>query len=109
MLQSIAKVVDISKVSIGFEVLGIDVQVQMHAYVDPALPWTDVTPDQLHKEKIYYKDCHVNMTAENEAQEMRCAQPLLSQQWGPKFVPLLGMPQLGWTNTIAIVFGDRTT
>jgi len=86
LLQSIAKVVDISKVSIGFEVLGIDVQVQMHAYVDPALPWTDVTPDQLHKEKIYYKDCHVNMTAENEAQEMRCAQPLLAQQWGPKFV-----------------------
>jgi len=87
LLKSIAKVVDISKVSIGFETLGIDVQVQMQAYADPALPWTDVTPDQLHNEHIYYTKCVQNMTAENAGDEKRCAQPLLAQQWGLKFSP----------------------
>merc|ERR1712096_332525 len=34
---------------------------------------------------IYYKECTQNMTAENEKDEMRCAQPVLAQQWGLKF------------------------
>jgi hypothetical protein len=87
LLQSLADVVDLSKVSIGFETLGIDVQVQMQAWADPALPWTTVTPkqrwDQDHP--IYYNKCTQNMTKENIGQEKRCAQPLLSQQWGLKF------------------------
>ena len=43
LLRPSREVVDLEKVSIGFETLGIDVQVQMAAYADPALPWTDVT------------------------------------------------------------------
>jgi len=95
LLGSLAKVVDLEKVSIGFETLGIDVQVQMAAYADPALPWTDVTPDQLQKEHIYYTQCVQNMTAENEKDEKRCAQPLLTQQWGLKFnaSDMLGLDQ----------------
>jgi hypothetical protein len=85
LLSSIAKVVDISKVSIGFETLGIDVQVQMAAYADPALPWTDVTPQELQQQHIYYKECTQNLTKDNEKDEKRCAQPLLTQQWGLKF------------------------
>jgi len=85
LLRSIAKVVDISKVSIGFETLGIDVQVQMAAYADPALPWTDVSPEELQKEHIYYKECTQNLTADNEKDEKRCAQPLIASQWGLKF------------------------
>merc|ERR1719213_300259 len=33
----------------------------------------------------YYKPCTQNMTLENYKENKRCAMPLLSQQWGPKF------------------------
>ena len=57
----------------------------MHAWQDPALPWTDASPPQVQQENIYYKDCVQNLSTTNADQEMRCAQPLLTQQWGPKF------------------------
>ena len=38
---------DVSKISIGFETLGIDVQVQMQAYADPALPWPPVNRSEM--------------------------------------------------------------
>jgi len=85
LLQSISKVVDLSKVSTGYESLGIDVQVQMQAYMDPALPWTTATKDEIFEQGIYYHPCQINMTTGNVADEKRCAQPLLSQQWGLKF------------------------
>jgi len=85
LLKSMGKVVDLDKVSIGFETLGIDVQVQMQAYVDPALPWTTATKKEEWTEGIYYHECKQNMTMSNIADEKRGAQPLLSQQWGMKF------------------------
>merc|ERR1719424_1150464 len=72
LLKSLSKVMDLNKVSIGFETLGTDVQVQMRAYEDPALPWTDVSPKQMHQQGIYYKDCHQNMSSNNTDKEMRC-------------------------------------
>jgi len=83
-------IVDLAKVSIGFETLGIDVQVQMEAYEDHALPWTTVPlkdhkPPTPYKNYTYYKPCHQNMTVANYKEKKRCAMPLLSQQWGPKF------------------------
>jgi len=90
LLQSIAKVVDLSKVAIGFETLGIDVQVQMQSWEDHALPWT-TSPIKAHKPPTpydnytYYKPCTQNMTLDNYKENKRCAMPLLSQQWGPKF------------------------
>merc|ERR1711964_491968 len=90
LLKSISKVVDLSKVSIGFETLGIDVQVQMQAWEDHALPWTTARlkmhkPPTPYKNYTYYKPCTQNMTMENYHENKRCAMPLLSQQWGPKF------------------------
>lgn len=34
---------------------------------------------------VFYLPCTQNMTKDNIDQELRCAQPLLAQQWGPKF------------------------
>merc|ERR1711862_551107 len=90
LLKSISKIVDLGKVSIGFETLGIDVQVQMESWEDHALPWTtaplkDHKPPTPYKNYTYYKPCHQNMTVENYKDNKRCAMPLLSQQWGPKF------------------------
>jgi len=90
LLQSLSKVVDLNKVSIGFETLGIDVQVQMESYEDHALPWT-TSPLSAHKPPTpyvnytYYKPCTQNMTKDNYKENKRCGMPLLSQQWGPKF------------------------
>jgi len=90
LLKSLSQVVDLSKVSIGFETLGIDVQVQMEAWEDHALPWT-TSPISAHKPPTpyenftYYKPCTQNMTVDNYHENKRCAMPLLSQQWGPKF------------------------
>merc|ERR1711939_317395 len=90
LLKSLSSIVDLSKVSIGFETLGIDVQVQMESYEDHALPWT-TSPLKAHKPPTpyenftYYKPCKQNMTLENYKDQKRCAMPLLSQQWGPKF------------------------
>jgi len=90
LLKSISAIVDLAKVSIGFETLGIDVQVQMESWEDHALPWTtaplkDHKPPTPYKNYTYYKPCHQNMTVENYKDNKRCAMPLLSQQWGPKF------------------------
>jgi hypothetical protein len=90
LLQSLSKVVDLSKISIGYETLGIDVQVQMQSWEDHALPWT-TSPLKAHKPPTpyenytYYKPCTQNMTLDNYKENKRCAMPLLSQQWGPKF------------------------
>lgn len=42
-------------------------------------------PDELQKQHIYYKECTQNLTADNEKDEKRCAQPELANQWGLKF------------------------
>merc|ERR1719262_808023 len=90
LLKSLSKVVDLEKIAIGFETLGIDVQVQMESWEDPALPWT-TSPLKAHKPPTpynnytYYKPCTQNMTLDNYHEKKRCAMPLLSQQWGPKF------------------------
>jgi hypothetical protein len=90
LLKSLGKVVDLEKIAIGFETLGIDVQVQMQSWQDHALPWT-TSPLKAHKPPTpydnytYYKPCTQNMTLANYKEQKRCAMPLLSQQWGPKF------------------------
>jgi hypothetical protein len=84
VLASLSKVVDLSKIAIGFETLGGDVQVQMEANEDSALPWTSANTSEM-TEGTYYHDCTQNMSLENYKDQKRCAQPLLSQVWGPKF------------------------
>jgi len=84
LLTSLGSVLDLNKLSIGFETLGIDVQVQYQAWADPALPWPPVTQQQIDA-GLYYLPCTQNMTKDNIAQEQRCGQPLFSQQWGLKF------------------------
>merc|ERR1719359_2745162 len=90
LLKSLSQVVDLSKIAIGFETLGVDVQVQMESWQDHALPWT-TSPLKAHKPPTpydnytYYKPCTQNMTPENYKDNKRCAMPLLYQQWGPKF------------------------
>lgn len=83
LLRSIGKVIDLKKVSIGFEVLGIDVQVQLEAYADPALPWPTSTLAEQHNGTYYHKCTH-NLTKTGK-DEKRCGNPLLTQQWGLKF------------------------
>merc|ERR550514_2288886 len=90
LLKSLSSVVDLSKVSIGFETLGVDVQVQMESYEDHALPWTTAAlkehkPPTPYENYTYYKECTQNMTVDNYKENKRCARPLLYQQWGPKF------------------------
>merc|ERR1719453_368838 len=90
LLKSLSKVVDLAKISIGYETLGIDVQVQLQSWEDHALPWT-TSPLKAHKPPTpyenytYYKPCTQNMTLENYKDNKRCGMPLLNQQWGPKF------------------------
>jgi hypothetical protein len=92
LLTSISKVMDVSKVAIGFETLGIDVMVQMESWADKALPW-DTVNHLKDKEHRYHAACTKNLTqADVEKGALsktgalqRCAQPLLSQQWGLKF------------------------
>jgi hypothetical protein len=90
LLKSLSKVVDLAKISIGYETLGIDVQVQLQSWEDHALPWT-TSPLKAHKPPTpyenytYYKPCTQNMTMENYKDNKRCGMPLLYQQWGPKF------------------------
>ena len=62
----------------------------MEAWQDAALPWR-TSPLKAHKPPTpynnytYYKPCTKNMTKANYKETMRCAMPLLSQQWGLKF------------------------
>jgi hypothetical protein len=85
LITSLDKVVDISKVAIGFETMGGDVQVQMAAYEDPALPWTTATAEEIWNATKYYDNCTTNITIENAKDGKRCGHPLLSQVWGAKF------------------------
>ena len=88
LLKSISKVVDLGKIAIGFETMGGDVQVQMEAWEDPAMPWDTVTNKQVWEEQHYHDKCTQNMTAGNitgAEDQKRCAQPILSQVWGAKF------------------------
>ena len=87
LLQSVGKVIDLEKVSIGFETLGTDVLVQMQAWADPIVNWPDTTQKE-HEQHIYYHACMNNQTAgdtSNKEPHNRCANPLMEQQWGLKF------------------------
>jgi len=84
-LKSLGDVVDLNKVCIGFETLGTDVQVQYQAYQDPALPWSTANKSEMYDKGIYNHNCTQNMTLSNLDDEKRCAQPLITQQWGLKF------------------------
>jgi hypothetical protein len=90
LLKSLQKIVDLSKISIGFETLSTDVTVEMESYEDHALPWT-TSPPKAHQPPMpydnftYYKKCTQNMTMQNYKENKRCANPLAYQQWGPKF------------------------
>jgi hypothetical protein len=83
LLKSISQVVDLSKVSIGFESMGTDVQVQYEAYEDPALPYGTAPFPTVNG--TYYEPCTQNMTADNIKDGKRCGRPLNVQEWGPKF------------------------
>jgi len=92
LLKSLHKVVDLSKISIGFETLGTDIQVQMESWEDHALPWTtsppkDHQPPVPYQNFTFYKNCTQNMTLESykAGSKKRCGAPLIISQWGPKF------------------------
>ena len=94
LLESISKVVDLSKVAIGFETLGIDVEVQMVSWQDKALPWSNITDKEKWSDDArFYRPLTKNLTtaavkagALEKEPLYRGAQPLLSQQWGLKMV-----------------------
>lgn len=86
MLNSMKNIVDLSKVCIGFESLATDVPVQFEAYQDPALPYPTATKKEMWEEGIFNHNCTQNMTVENAGEQRRCGQPLITQQWGLKFV-----------------------
>merc|ERR1712193_449396 len=85
LLKSISKVVDLEKIAIGFETLGIDVQVQMQSWQDHALPWT-TSPLKAHKPPTpydnytYYKPCTQNMTL--DADEVVGLEKAVKEQLG---------------------------
>jgi hypothetical protein len=88
VLESLAKVIDLEKVSIGFETLGTDVLVQMQAWQDPTVNWPDTTVKD-HENGIFFHPCKTNMTKGEKSTSgqphNRCANPLMEQQWGLKF------------------------
>lgn len=86
LFKSISTVIDISKVSIGFETLGVDVDVEYVAYTDPALPFENITAANIASGDIY-PPCTQNMTTSNwqNVPSSRCAFYLNNQNWGPKF------------------------
>merc|ERR1711924_317166 len=74
----------------GDETMGIDVQVQLQAFDDKALPWTTASLKEHnqptpYENYTYYKPCTQNMTLDNYKEGKRCGMPLANQQWGPKF------------------------
>ena len=88
LLKSISNVVDLAKITIGFETLGVDVVVQMQAYADQALPWSTANPKKHqfpvpYDQRVYYQACTQNMTDDNwnQDKEMRCGSPVAWQQW----------------------------
>ena len=88
LLKSISNVVDLAKITIGFETLGVDVVVQMQAYADHALPWSTANPKKHqfpvpYDQRVYYQACTQNMTDDNwnQDKEMRCGSPVAWQQW----------------------------
>jgi hypothetical protein len=90
LLKSISSVIDLGKIAIGFETLGVDVLVQMQAYEDHALPWSTVNPKKHqfpvpYENLTFYEPCKTNMTFANYKDEKRCASAIGWQQWGLKF------------------------
>jgi hypothetical protein len=90
LLKSIQSVVDLKKVAIGFETLGIDVLVQLEAYQDQGLPWSTANPKKHqwpipYDELVFYEKCTQNMTFSNYKDEKRCMSAIGWQQWGLKF------------------------
>jgi len=90
LLKSIQSVIDLKKVAIGFETLGIDVNVQLEAYQDQGLPWSTSNPKKHqwpvpYDELVFYEKCSTNMTFANYKGEKRCASAIGWQQWGLKF------------------------
>jgi len=81
----LSKVFDLSKLSIGFETLGVDVLVQHKSYADKALPWTTATNKEKWNKALFFHECKKNLTLEDPTGPDRCGSPLLQQQWGLKF------------------------
>ena len=92
LLKSISTVVDLTKVAVGFETLGTDIMVEYESYQDKALPWS-TAPIKSHKpptpysKMVYYKPCNEDSKngTKGHKDSKRCGNPLLWQQWGPKF------------------------
>ena len=71
-------VIDISKITIGFETLPDDQLIQMRSYGDPLNPVPTHSPDD-REHGIYYDKCKTNITRDNLATGFRCGAPTLSQ------------------------------
>jgi len=78
MLKSLSKVIDLSKVSIGFETLGTDLLKQYQSWADPTLMWTTASVED-HAHGIFFNDCTVNMTRDNVYGGKRCGTPVKEQ------------------------------
>jgi len=84
LLKSLSKIVDVSKISVGFETLGVDVLVQQMSYSDHALYWSTATNEEKWNKEIYFHECKKNVTLGEPLGSHRCGAPLLQQQWGLK-------------------------
>jgi len=78
---------DLNRVSIGYETMGVDVFHQLQSFKDPVnyFPTTNVTQHDLGH---YWDSCTQNMTSspkDDVAQGMRCGSSITHQHWGPKF------------------------
>lgn len=76
MLSSLSQVIDMDKISIGFESLGNDKLVQQKSWSDPLLPFS-VASAQDHEHGKFFYECTTNMTRDNLAQGHRCGAPTL--------------------------------
>lgn len=76
MIESLGKVIDIGKISVGFETLATDLAFQMESYVDPLLMWGTTTAED-HEHGHYFDDCTQNMTRDNISQGKRCGNPVI--------------------------------
>jgi len=77
MLKSLSTVIDLNKISIGYETLGTDLIKQFQSWADPFLIWT-TTSVQDHAKGIFFNECTTNMTRSNTAGGKRCGKPVMS-------------------------------
>jgi len=85
LLRKLSKIFDLSKLSVGFETLGVDVLVQQMSYADKAPPRTTATNKEKWNEAKFFHECKQNVTLEDPLGANRCGAPLIQQQWGLKF------------------------